>query len=592
MPDSTNRNPTVDFVVSEFNRYEKAHKDRFEECRQIYDYWSNKAPKRFYEWQNAVHIPMTVEAEQTITPRLHSALFPNEAPFEVLTYDPATPEQGIVIKGMIEHKFRVADVSVEGMKSMTQSTLFGTGYVEAPWLVERSWQIDPRTNDRYMALVANRPDCKTVNFFEIYPHPAKLRVNDGLPLVRQQFCDAEYLKLISENPRFQFDKLQDALDSKSVISQPSVILDLKGVPYDLKDREKYELLSYWGPYDQTYEKDGKSITKRAVPYWIIVVNRSVLVRSIPNPYNHQHAPLCKITLFEDPNPSWFGIGIGKIGKPCQERLNKIVNQRLDNVDLVLNKQGFYNGNDTLINVKKLQISKPGQWHKVTDTSTSIRWMDIPDVTTSSYKEEEIAKADFRESTGATMPLMPTGEGQHRTAMGINLLQSAAGARFKPVLRKMESDFIASLAQMFLSMLQQFMVLPEWIMVTSSNGAQKPIQVRPEDIQAKVQFIPTGVSETLNKEVQIGQLLRFKELTINDPTVNRVEINKRIAELMGFKDVQKLLSPPQASIVKPGGLGPQQQDLIRQRIAEGASPDQIKLELLGPPPAPEEQEVAA
>jgi hypothetical protein len=423
-----------------------------------------------------------------------------------------------------------------------------------------------------------------VNFFEIYPHPAKLKVDDGLPLIRRQFCDAEYLKTLAANPRFKFDKLDEALNSKSVVSMPSVILDEKGRNYDLKDREKFELLQYWGPWDESYEKDNKVTTRKAVPYWIIIVNRSILVRAIPNPYNHQRPPFCKLTLFENPNPCWFGVGIGKIGKPTQERLNKIVNQRLDNVDLVLNKQGFYNGNDTLINTKKLQVSQPGQWHKVSDTSTSIRWMDIPDVTQSSYKEEEIAKRDYRESTGATIPLMPAGEGQHRTAMGINLLQSAAGARFKPVLKKLEQDFIADLAFMYLSMLQQFMVLPEWITITGKSGQVEPIMVRPEHIQARVQFLPTGVTETLNREVMIGQLLRFKELTIQDPTVNRVEINKRIAELMGFRDIHKLLNPPQPTVVKPGGLTPDQQQIIQQRVAEGASPEQIKMELLGPPPA--------
>lgn len=592
MSDSTDKTKEcVDFVVEEFQRYEKACKDRFDEAKEVYDYWMNKPPKRFFDWQNAVHVPMMVEAEQTVTPKLHSALFPNDAPFEVLTFYPATEQQGIIIKGLIEHKFRQSNVSVEAIKAMTQSTLFGTGYVEAPWLVERAWQIDPMTQERYMALIANRPDCKVVNFFEIYPHPAKLRMDDGLPLIRRQFCDAEYLKKLAENPRFQFQNLQEALDSKPVISSPSVILDEKGNHMELKDKEKYELLTYWGPYDYNYEKDGKQVTKKAIPQWIIIVNRTVKFRNTPNPYNHQLPPLCKLTLFEDPNPSWFGIGIGRIGKPTQERLNKIVNQRLDNVDLVLNKQGFYNGNDTLINTKKLQVSKPGQWHKVSDTVTSIRWMDIPDVTTSSYKEEEIAKQDFRESTGAVVQLMPTEEGQHRTAMGINLLQSAAGARFKPVLKKLETEFVSHLAYLYLSMLQQFMVLPEWISVTSANGALQPIQVRPEDIQSKVQFIPTGVSETVNKELQIGQLLRFKELTTNDPTVNRVEINKRIAELMGFKDIHKLLNPPQPTLVKPGGLAPQQQDIIRQRLAEGATPDQIKLEMLGPPPAEEEMQGA-
>ncbi len=583
MPDNTN--PLVDFIVKEFQRYVKHHLDHFEEAKKIYHYWLNKAPKRAYSWQNAVHIPMTVEAEQTITPRLFAALFPTEAPVDVIVFGKATPEQGIIIRDMIKHQFRISDVQGKGIEALTQATLFGTGYLESHWLVERKWQID-RVGERYQAVVANRPDCSSVNFFEMFPHPNKLRMDDGLPLIRRRFCDAEYLKKLADNPYFKFDKLGEALQSKPTVHNQSVIVDEKGQPLQLLDREKYELLEYWGPWDISYEKDNKVVTKKAVPYWAIVVNRSVLVRGIPNPYNHQHPPFCKLNLFQDPNPSWFGVGIGKVGKPTQERLNKIVNQRLDNVDLVLNKQGFYNGNDTLINTKKLQISKPGQWHKVSDTVSSIRWMDIPDVTQSSYKEEELAKNDFRESTGATVPLMPGQEGQHRTAMGINLLQGAAGMRFRPVLRKLEVDFIQELAMMYLSNMQQFMLLPEWIMVTSANGKEQPILIRPEDIQAKVEFIPTGVSETMNREVQIGQLLRFKELTMNDPTINRVEINKRIAELMGFKDIPTLLTPPQPVSMQPGALAPDMQQRIKQRVAEGATPQQIKMEMLGPPPAPE------
>lgn len=581
------RDPIADFVVRQFERYERFHRERFEEAKTIYDYWMNKAPRRAYDFQNAVHIPMTVEAEQTVTPKLFAALFPIEAPVDVLVFGKATEEQGIVIKDMIQHQWRISNVQGRSIEALTQNTLFGTGYLEASWLIDRRWQIDPRTQERYQATISNRPDCKTVNFFEMYPHPAKLSVTDGLPLIRRRFCDAEYLKTLADNPRFKFNKLQEALDSKPVVSQPSVVLDEKGHSLQLEDKEKYEILEYWGPWDQTFTKDDKVVTKKAVPYWHIVINRSILVRSIPNPYNHQRAPYCKLTLFEDPNPSWFGIGIGKIGKPTQERLNKIVNQRLDNVDLVLNKQGFYNGNDTLINTKKLQISKPGQWHKVSDTVTSIRWMDIPDVTQSSYKEEEIAKMDYRESTGATAPLMPTDEGQHRTAAGINMLQSAAGMRFRPVLRKLEIDLIQDLAMMYLSNMQQFMLLPEWIMVTSENGEQQPVEVTPQQLQAKVLFIPTGISETLNREVQIGQLLRFKELSMNDPSVNRAEINKRIAEFMGFKDIHKLIVPAAPIQNQQGALPPIDQQRIQQRLAEGASPEQIKSEMLGPRPNPEQ-----
>ena len=226
---------------------------------------------------------------------------------------------------------------------------------------------------------------------------------------------------------------------------------------------------------------------------------------------------------------------------------------------------------------------PGQWHKVSDTMYSVRWMDIPDVTASSYQEENIAKSDYREATGASAPMMPTDEGQHRTAAGINLLQGAAGERFKPVLRRMETDMISDLAEMYFSNLQQFMKFPEWVQATSDEGKKKPIQIKPEDIQRKAKFIPTGVSELMNKEVQIGQLLRFKEVTQQDPTVNRSEINKRIGQLMGFKDLDKLLVVQQPVQMGPGQLPPQAQQYIQQRLQEGATPHQIKLELLGQQP---------
>ena len=162
-------------------------------------------------------------------------------------------------------------------------------------------------------------------------------------------------------------------------------------------------------------------------------------------------------------------------------------------------------------------------------------------------------------------------------------------RFRPVLRRMESDLIQSLAFMFLSNLQQFMMFPEAIIIKDPDGRESQVVVRPEDIQAKAYFIPTGISETLNKEMQVGQLLRFKEVTMNDPTINRAAINRRIAELMGFKNVDELIVKQEVKSGQ-GVIGPQEQKLIQQRLAEGATPEQIKMEMLGNPPMPMQEEM--
>ncbi|GAJ02532.1 unnamed protein product, partial [marine sediment metagenome] len=284
-----------------------------------------------FDWQNAVNVPLMVEGEQTITPRLFVALFPNDAPMDVKVEGDAPEEQGIRIKGIIQHHFRVADVPGECYPAMTQCSLLGTGYVEGgQWFIRKGWQIDNK-EERYFVPIEKRPDAKFVNWFELYPHPAKMRMNDTLPIIRKRYIDAETLKKLAVDSQWDAKKLKEALDSECPAYTES--------KYKGTRQKEYEILEYWGPWDESFEDDNGEEKKRiAVPYWIIVVNRSVRLRGIPNPYNHQMPPYCKIKLFEDPQPCWFGVGIGQVGKPTQDRINKIVNQRLDNVDLVLNKQ--------------------------------------------------------------------------------------------------------------------------------------------------------------------------------------------------------------------------------------------------------------
>ena len=575
------KDPMVDHVVQEFVRYEIFHSERFKKMEDIYDLWVGRRRTPKQPWMNNVHVPMLFEGEQTITPRIFIALFPNEAPVDVKVEGDAPQEQGTKIAHLIQHKFKVSDVQGEAYPMLTQNTIFGTGYCEGGfWYTKFGWQIDEEQN-RYWTPIESRPDCKWVNFFEMYPHPAKLRIGDGLPLIRRRFADAEYLKRLKNNPFFDTNKLDQALQTESPVASMHKA-------YSKKKEDEYEILEYFGPYEKP--KDGNKVGSTELdPHWIIVVNRQVCIRGIPNPFNHQIEPFCKVTFYPDGKPNWFGIGVGEIGKPSCDRLNKIVNQRLDNVDLVLNKQYLVMQGDNYVNLKKLQTSQPGAVHLVADTIASVRELQTQDVTQSSYKEEEVAKIDFRESTGATSQLMPT-EAQHRTALGIQLLQGAAGMRFRPILRKIEIDFIQQLAMFYFSNTKQFMTEAEWVMITGAGGREEPVLVTPEEIQAKVYFIPTGMTETQNKEIEIQNLLKYKEITKDDPTVNRAEINKRIGELFGFKDLSKLIVQQQPA-QQMGGLSPEQQAQIQQRMAEGASPEQIKQEMMGQPPQPGLQDVA-
>ncbi len=579
----------LDHVVGEFDRYDRHWDDRMEIARDIYDLWRVKKPMRSLPWQNQVAVPLMVEAEQTISSRLFTALFPNDAPVDVRAEGESDPKKGIRIKSMLEHYFRLAHVQKHTIPCIRQSTLFGTGYLDAgTWFTKKQW-VHTKAEDgvdvvRERKIVESRPSCQFVDFFEMFPHPEKLDPGDGLPIIRRYYRDAEFIKSLEDNGFFDTESLKEALETN--------------VPHvggthgsgEQKKRDRYEILEYWGPFDVAYEKGGKELIDKAVPHWIMVVNRKVVIRGIPNPFNHQRSPYLRIKFMDDAIPSWFGVGIGQIGKPSVERIQKIVNQRLDNVDLVINKERVYNGNDPLINTKKLRVSAPGNLYRASDVN-NIKDLMTHDVTQSSYREEEIAKTDFRESTGSTAYLQPTEGPKHRTAMGIEMLQGAAGMRFRPVLRKMEDELVQEMAQLFFSNLQQFLDEGRWVQVTGElqENEEDQIFIKPEDIQGRVLFMPTGISETLSKETQVNQLLRFKELTMNDPTINRREINNRIAELFGFKDIHKLTIQEQP-INLNSSLSPEEQMMATQRMGEGADPRQIQAEMLknipqgGGPPA--------
>jgi hypothetical protein len=230
------------------------------------------------------------------------------------------------------------------------------------------------------------------------------------------------------------------------------------------------------------------------------------------------------------------------------------------------------------------VSKPGKVTICSDVMASVKWLEVPNVTAEAYKEEELCKTDFRESTGATSSMMPSDsvDDQHKTAMGIQLMQGAAGMRFRPVLKNIEADGIQATAQFFFSNARQFMTIPEWIQIVGEEGQKYNVRVSPEQIQSKVFFIPTGLSETVNKETQIANLMRFRELAVNDPTINRSDLNRRIGELMGFKDLDKLVIKQQPMVQGPQQLGGDEQMAIQQRLAEGADPESIKAELMGNP----------
>lgn len=93
-----------------------------------------------------------------------------------------------------------------------------------------------------------------------------------------------------------------------------------------------------------------------------------------------------------------GPGTVRLTRDVQAETNEIVNQRIDNVKFAMNKRYFVKRNKQ-VDIRSLTRNVPGSVTMLTDINEDVRVLDTPDVTASSYNEQDRLNMDFDEISG-------------------------------------------------------------------------------------------------------------------------------------------------------------------------------------------------
>lgn len=113
--------------------------------------------------------------------------------------------------------------------------------------------------------------------------------------------------------------------------------------------------------------------------------------------------------------------------PIQAEINDIANQRLDNVKLVLNKRYFVR-RGSQIDLDALMRNVPGGGVMVNDPEKDVNVIPTPDVTGSSYQEQDRLSSDFDELVGSfNQSTIAKGDKTVDRTGAMDQLQGAAGA---------------------------------------------------------------------------------------------------------------------------------------------------------------------
>ena len=556
------------FVLDNFESSKSYYRPLMEKVRD-WDrlfYGIRETPK--YQWQSNIADPTTYESVMIILSKIMNNTFSKTPPFEVYGREKSDEQYASLIRDLISFQFEKCGFRSKYSLFVIQALIRGTSIAKTYWRKDTKnityrepiekpviqMIPDPMTGmpmpkvvdqeivgyekRKKQVTMYDDPYFEVVDVRDFFPAPDATDTNGTM--IHRTYKTLDELKKLGIYKNLDDIKESDANDSGEWDYDHPRLSDMGLASpeghrvFSELDRQKklgktIEVLECHCKYD--LNGDGK-----LEDCIFTVANRSVLIRSIENPFYHGESCFVKI-VYESVLNEFFGRGICEITEDMQNELNDKRNQRLDNINLVLQPVMKYVEGLVHPAIIKNFRHAPGAKFPVRDIN-AIGWDRPPDVTMGVHKEIEDLKRNIQETTGAVPATSPGANSSevHRNTSGIMLLQGMAGERLKPVVELMDEMGLKKIVERFHQLNQQFITEDRVIRVLGEKGANYK-RVPAEAHNSLVDFIPAGTKEIASKEMNLMQMIRFVEVASKIPNFNIAlnydEIGREITALFGF-----------------------------------------------------------
>lgn len=272
--------------------------------------------------------------------------------------------------------------------------------------------------------------------------------------------DYAALRYISPYNLF-WPKYKNSLDRRMIIKRrliPATALDkeyaIYGAKFDLqelKDKWSYvddrdweaikENIPFYNNSDgrDIYEDDTYNIKDKMIEVFEVHtdVSMSLWCQSLYIGTFKSLGPLKKIRIYEvsfKKIPGMKkGIGVWYIVRPIQDTYDAILNMRLDNVKLTLNKVFFMDQSANIFGNTNTMKLKPWAIYKVRDVN-QVKEMEMSEIKQSAYTELDSMFQMTQWLIGVSAPWLGMQQKVERTAAGADILKNAADNQLKPLLK--------------------------------------------------------------------------------------------------------------------------------------------------------------
>lgn len=498
--------------------------------------------RRRQENRAGIFVPKLYTRVETAVPRLVNALL-SERPYALaiprnLELDPVTLGESVrrasVMTALVDYQLaEVLHFDAVMAKVVRAMLIYGVAPAQVGWRelrrrVRRRSAVSapgsPAGRERVEETVLGAPAVEPFDPFGFYWDPFAQTLEEAEFVIVQSFRRARWL----EERKGAFRNVPRALETRLPEGLPTHLTERRVVMgwHDQDFEDLYEVLELWTP-------------ERVVT----LVNRDVVVRDEELPFEHGELPFA-VAVDGAMLGEFAGLGMVISALDLQDELNAKRNQRLDNVNLILNPP-LKVLNTSMLTEDDVQV-RPGKLVPVTQMDEIQPMLELANVTQHAYQEEEYINRDIDESTGVYPYMMgaPPQRSRER-ATTVVALQSAGEERLRLRVRLLETQFLLRVVKQIAALDRQF--LPAQgaaALVPGETLGREPVLVSREDIDDDFEFMWVGSSldSVAERQFKVNQMIQLLGVLNQVEGFNRREYVRRILQLMGIRGINQIVPP--------------------------------------------------
>lgn len=279
------------------------------------------------------------------------------------------------------------------------------------------------------------------------------------------------------------------------------------------------------------------------------------------------------------------------GSNLQEETNVLINSRMDNIRLVLNKR-FLVARKGNVDIQALMRNVPGGGIMVDDTERDVKWMETPDVTSSAYAEQDRLNVEFDDVLAVTSPAtVNANRNLKETASGMNLMAAGVTADQELMIKTFIFTWVEPVLGTLLSLCQQYETDANVLETASrkagiQNFEEAPPQQQDELILKSMKLsVNVGMGNT-NPEQKIKRLMLAINTTATMPgaaeMVEWSEVIKEVYANAGYGDGSRFMkdvnAPPPPPLLDPKAeVEKAKLEILQQRLEAEQNMQELKMQ---------------